>query len=137
MKAGREAVVGGRYGGVVAHAVGGSFFVFCFWCGRVVGHRLVFLFCSFLRVVFWGSAFCLFGWWAFSRWCGMVGVPLLVFIGCPCWFVLLVGVFCVFGLCVYDASRWGVFFGIGISDGLSLLPSQRVMYLSVNSWSRV
>lgn len=28
-------------------------------------------------------------------WCGMVGVPLLVFIGCPCWFVLLVGVFCV------------------------------------------
>lgn len=95
MKAGREAVVGGRYGGVVAYAVGGSFFVFCFLRGRVVGHRLVFLFCSFLRVVFWGSAFCLFGWWALSRWCGMVGVPLLVFIGCPCWFVLLVGVFCV------------------------------------------
>ena len=27
MKAGREAVVGGRYGGVVAYAVGGSFLV--------------------------------------------------------------------------------------------------------------
>ena len=86
VKAGREAVVGGRYGGVVAHAVGGSFFVFCFWCGRVVGHRLVFLFCSFLRVVFWGSAFCLFGGWAFLRvvWyggCTIVGfyrLPLLV-----------------------------------------------------------
>lgn len=67
MKAGREAVVGGKCGGVVAHAVGGSFFVFCFWCGGVVGHRLVFLFCLFFDSSFWGSAFCLFGWWAFSR----------------------------------------------------------------------
>lgn len=76
MKAGREAVVGGRYGGVVAYAVGGSFFVF--WCGRVVGHRLVFLFCSFLRVVFFGGApsACLGGgrfrvgvvWWVYHCW---------------------------------------------------------------------
>jgi len=40
MKAGREAVVGGRYGGVVAYAMGGSFFVFLFfgvvgWLGTV------------------------------------------------------------------------------------------------------
>lgn len=40
--------------------------------------------------------------------------------------------------CVFMMRRVGVcFFGIGISDGLSLLPSQRVMHLSVNSWSRV
>jgi hypothetical protein len=95
MKAGREAVVGGRYGGVVAYAVGGSFFVFCFWCGRVVGHRLVFLFCSFLIVVFGGAPSACLGGGRFRVCCGMVGVPLLVFIGCPCWFVLLVGVFCV------------------------------------------
>ena len=78
MKAGREAVVGGRYGGVVAHAVGGSFFVFCFWCGRVVGHRLVFLFCSFLRVVFLGERLlpvwvvgvfaCGVVWWVYHCW---------------------------------------------------------------------
>ena len=39
MKAGREAVVGGRYGGVVAYAVGGSFLFFVFgvvgWLGTV------------------------------------------------------------------------------------------------------
>lgn len=69
------------------------FFVFGVvgWLGTV----WCFCFVYFFESSFLGSAFCLFGWWAFLRWCGMVGVPLLVFIGCPCWFVLLVGVFCV------------------------------------------
>lgn len=74
------------YGVVVAYAVGGSFFLF--WCcGMVVVHRLVFLFLLIFESSFWGSAFCLFGWWAFSRgWgfggcCGMVVVPPFVSLG--------------------------------------------------------
>lgn len=66
-------------GGVVAHAVGGSFFFSFCWCGMVVGHLLgVILFLFIFESSFWGSAFCLCWWWALSRWCGMVGLPLLV-----------------------------------------------------------
>ena len=59
-------------GVVVAYAVGGSFFLFAV-CGMVVVHRLVFLFLLIFESSFWGSAFCLFGWWAFSRGWGFGG----------------------------------------------------------------
>lgn len=39
----------------------------------------------------------------------------------------------IFG-CLRCDKLWAVFFGVGISDGLSLCPSQCVMHLSVNLW---
>ena len=78
------------YGVVVAYAVGGSFFLFVV-CGMVVVHRLVFLFLLIFESSFWGSAFCLFGWWAFSRGLGLSGVPPFVSLGC----ILFLLSFCI------------------------------------------
>lgn len=127
-------------GVVVAYAVGGSFFLFAV-CGMVVVRRLVFLFLLIFESSFWGSAFCLFGWWAFSRgWgfggcCGMVVVPPFVSLGVHfipfvflyrlprVWFFRC-GVFCVFASVV--------FWFISVSGQVSLCPSRCVMHLSVN-----
>lgn len=142
------------YGVVVAYAVGGSFFLFVV-CGMVVVHRLVFLFLLIFESSFWGSAFCLFGWWAFSRgWgfggcCGMVVVPPFVSLG-----VHFIPFVCLYRLPRVWFFRCGVFYVlwlgfvgvlfasvvfwfIPVSDDLSLLPCQCVMHLGVISYCGV